>query len=62
MPEDDDDSTREPDPPVKAVVCGACGTRMRFEEGSITHDLYAEKFVCPACGRVEYQSYGRGSV
>jgi hypothetical protein len=35
---------------------------MRFDGGASTHDLFAERFVCARCGRVEYRSYGRGSV
>lgn len=58
MPEDPEDQPSE----GKAVTCSNCGARMRFVEGKVTHDLYAEKFVCPSCERVEYRSYGRGSV
>lgn len=57
-----DDDAPEEKPAGKPVLCPACGARMRFEGGTSTHDLYAEKFVCPECGRVEYRSYGRGSV
>lgn len=58
MPDDPEKPERE----AKALVCSACGANMRFVEGKVTHDLYAEKFECPSCGRVEYRSYGRGSV
>jgi hypothetical protein len=61
MPDEPDDVS-EDRPPGKAVMCSACGSKMQFVEGKVTHDLYAEKFVCPSCDRVEYRSYGRGSV
>jgi hypothetical protein len=35
---------------------------MRFDGGASTHDVFSERFVCARCGRVEYRSYGRGSV
>jgi hypothetical protein len=35
---------------------------MRFDGGESTHDLWAERYTCPTCGRITYRSYGRGSV
>ena len=42
--------------------CPHCGGVTRFSEGVSTHDLWAERFVCEACGRDSYRSFGRGSV
>lgn len=56
------DEPVEKPPEAKTLKCSSCGADMRFVEGKVTHDLYAEKFVCPGCERVEYRSYGRGSV
>jgi hypothetical protein len=44
-----------------APLCKRCGEATTFAEGISTHDLYAEKFLCPA-GHETYRSFGRGSV
>lgn len=46
----------------RTIECPTCGHKMRFEGGSSTHDLWAERYRCPSCGREEYRSFGRGSV
>ena len=56
----------EPLPPARAgrpaPTCPHCGARMEFKEGKQVHDLWAERFECPSCGREQYRTYGRGSV
>jgi len=47
---------------VPAPHCPACGATMHFSEGKQIHDLWAERFECPSCGREMYRTYGRGSV
>lgn len=42
--------------------CRTCDIEMRFAGGQSTHDLWAERYVCPKCGRETFRSYGRGSV
>ncbi|MEX2556902.1 MAG: hypothetical protein WEB06_14905 [Actinomycetota bacterium] len=44
-----------------APTCERCGEATTFAEGISTHDLYAEKFLCPS-GHETYRSFGRGSV
>lgn len=46
----------------RAIRCPACDSMMSFAGGEATHDLYAERFVCPSCGHETYRSFGRGSV
>jgi hypothetical protein len=53
----------DPDTPMgRTPRCPTCELPMRFADGVATHDLYAERFVCPNCGRDAYRSFGRGSV
>lgn len=46
----------------RAPNCPQCGTPMRFEGGTSTHDLWAERYECPTCGAESFRSFGRGSV
>ena len=59
-------SDEQPLPPARAgrpaPACPSCGTAMAFKEGKQVHDLWAERFECPSCGREQYRTYGRGSV
>jgi predicted RNA-binding Zn-ribbon protein involved in translation (DUF1610 family) len=53
----------EPNAPAGRIPrCPSCVVVMRFADGMATHDLYAERYVCPNCGRETYRSFGRGSV
>ena len=45
-----------------APRCAGCGGQTSFAGGESTHDLWAERFVCRACGHETFRSFGRGSV
>jgi hypothetical protein len=56
-------SGAEGEGPTRAAPrCRACEGEMRFAGGVSTHDLWAERYVCPSCGHETFRSFGRGSV